>query len=267
MSYPLDGVPIAACYIIYVTLFILAMGLGTLLGKYNRRHVGLSKKTASSDMLNAILALFAFMLAFTFGSATSRFDTRKQMVLAEANMIETTYLRTDLLPKASQGQARNVLLSYAEGRLATTLPGQTQQEVLKHLDTSKKQLKVLWSQVVAISTETNHSNAGHRLYLTSVNDLIDMNAQRISIGVSNRIPRSIMMTLMALAALSMLLRGYKGGQSATKQSVFPAALLILSFSLVLLLITDLDRPMSGKRLVGVSQQAMVDLIEDIQTDH
>ena len=91
-----------------------------------------------------------------------------------------------------------------------------------------------------------------------------MNGKRVAVGLKNRIPASIIATLMALAVLSMLLRGYKAGQSGSDRELFAATLLILSFSLVLLLIIDLDRPMSGKRLVGVSQQAMVDLIEDMK---
>ena len=66
-----------------------------------------------------------------------------------------------------------------------------------------------------------------------------------------------------MAVLSMMLRGYMDGQSGKSRNIFPAMLLILTFSAVLLLITDLDRPLTDKRLVGVSQQAMVDLIEDL----
>lgn len=264
MDHPLDGLPLAACYIIYVATFFLSLELGYRLGKYNSQHVDPAKKTKSSGMLSAILALLAFMLAFTFGSATSRFDARKQMVLAEANAIGTAYLRTDLLPGSYQDQAGNLLKTYAEVKLAATRPGQSKQEVLKQLETSEQLFNTIWSQAVAISSESNHSNEGNKLYLMSLNDLSDISAKRISVGIRNRIPLSIIATLMALAVLSMLLRGYMVGQSGTKREVFAATLLILSFSAVLLLITDLDRPLSDKRLAGVSQQAMVDLIEDIK---
>ena len=264
MDHPFDALPLAACYVIFVAIFALSLELGYQLGKFKSQSTESAKKTSSSGILTAILALLAFMLAFTFGSATSRFDARKQLVFAEANVIKTTYLRTDLLPEPYQDQARNMLRTYAETRLATTQPGQSKQDVLQHLDTSEQLLNAIWAQAVAVSAETNHSTRGPRLYLTSVNDLIDMNGKRVAVGLKNRIPVSIIATLMALAVLSMLLRGYKAGQSGSDRELFAATLLILSFSLVLLLIIDLDRPMSGKRLVGVSQQAMVDLIEDMK---
>jgi len=52
-------------------------------------------------MIAAILGLLAFRLAFTFGVAASRFDTRRELVLDEANAIGTTFLRAALLPTAS----------------------------------------------------------------------------------------------------------------------------------------------------------------------
>ena len=49
-------------------------------------------------MVRATLGLLAFILAFTFGLAAARFDTRRQVLLDEANAIGTTYLRAGMLP-------------------------------------------------------------------------------------------------------------------------------------------------------------------------
>ena len=61
------------------------------------------RRLRSARWWGPILALFAFMLAFTFGMAGSRFEARRQAVLEEANAIGTTYLRTRLLPRAADG--------------------------------------------------------------------------------------------------------------------------------------------------------------------
>ena len=47
----------------------------------------------------SILALLAFLLAITMGMASDRFDTRRGLVLEEANAIQTTYLRAGYLPE------------------------------------------------------------------------------------------------------------------------------------------------------------------------
>jgi hypothetical protein len=49
-------------------------------------------------LVGATLGLLAFILAFTFGLAAARFDTRRQVVLDEANAIGPTYLRAACFP-------------------------------------------------------------------------------------------------------------------------------------------------------------------------
>ena len=46
----------------------------------------------------AVFALPGLLLAFTFSGAAARFDTRRHLIVEEANAIGTAYLRLDLLP-------------------------------------------------------------------------------------------------------------------------------------------------------------------------
>ena len=63
------------------------------------------------------IGLLAFLLAFTFGMAASRYDTRKQLVLQEADAIGTTYLRADFLQEPQRSNIRNLLREYAALRV------------------------------------------------------------------------------------------------------------------------------------------------------
>jgi hypothetical protein len=45
------------------------------------------------------------LLAFTFGLAATRFDTKRQVLLDEANAIGATYLRAGMLPEESKPAA------------------------------------------------------------------------------------------------------------------------------------------------------------------
>ena len=50
--------------------------------------------------LGATLTLLGLIIGFTFCTAISRYDQRKNYEEAEANAIGTEYLRTDLLPQS-----------------------------------------------------------------------------------------------------------------------------------------------------------------------
>jgi len=83
-----------------------------------------------------------------------------------------------------------------------------------------------------------------------------MQAKRVSYGTHGKIPASIWIVLYWLAIQGMAAMGYHAGLVGVR-GFFVYPILILAFSLVLVLIYDLDRP--KQRLFKVSQQAMIDL--------
>jgi hypothetical protein len=66
-----------------------------------------------------MLGLLAFLLAFTFGMAASRFELRRELVLDEANAIGTAYLRAALVPEPHRTEIRTFLRDYVDSRLGT----------------------------------------------------------------------------------------------------------------------------------------------------
>jgi hypothetical protein len=94
------------------------------------------------------------------------------------------------------------------------------------------------------------------LFVQSLNEVIDLHAKRVQAGVRSRIPGAIWVGLFAVAALSLAAMGYQAGLVATRRSlaVFAVA---FTFSVVIELIADLDRPREG--VLRVSQHALLDL--------
>jgi hypothetical protein len=76
------------------------------------------------------------------------------------------------------------------------------------------------------------------------------------VGLRSRIPAAIWGILYAVAVLTLAAMGYHGGLAGTSRSLALLAV-ALTFSAVMWLIADLDRP--GEGALKVSQQAMVDL--------
>jgi hypothetical protein len=107
-----DAFPIWALYLFTAAAVLLSIEAGWRLGNWRRQRSQEEKEAPIGSAVGATLGLLAFLLAFTFGMAASRFDNRKQIVLQEANAIGTTYLRTDFLPESLRQEARDLLREY-----------------------------------------------------------------------------------------------------------------------------------------------------------
>ena len=61
-----------------------------------RAEKGVSGREESDQFASSALALLGLLIAFTFSMASERFETRRELVVAEANAISTAYLRSQL---------------------------------------------------------------------------------------------------------------------------------------------------------------------------
>ena len=119
--------------------------------------------------------------------------------------------------------------------------------------------EALQDQMWAIAETAGRQNPGSittGLLIQSLNDVIDLHLKRLTVGIRNRVPFSIWATLYLLLIAAMTMVGIQIGQGIARHFNLEVALAV-TFSLVLFLITDLDRPREG--LLTVSQQAMQDL--------
>ena len=78
---PLDALPLWALFIFILGVVLLSVEGGYRLGKYRRSRREEEKEAPLGTMVGATLGLLAFILAFTFGLASSRFDNRRQLLL------------------------------------------------------------------------------------------------------------------------------------------------------------------------------------------
>jgi hypothetical protein len=112
----------------------------------------------------------------------------------------------------------------------------------------------LWAQAVIVAEKNPTPISG--LFIQSLNDVIDLHAKRVTMGMRNRIPIIIWAVLYLTTIFAMAAVGYYAGLTCPTRSLVTLALAI-TFSGILWLIADLDRPQEG--LLQVSQQAMIDL--------
>jgi hypothetical protein len=247
----LDHLPLWGLLLATVAVVFLSVEGGYRLGKLRRQRSEPEKESTVGATVGATLGLLAFTLAFTFGLAAARFETRRQVLLEEANAIGTTNLRAAFLPEPQRSEARRLLREYVDVRLKGVQPDKVQQAVSE----SNALHSRLWAHAVA-AAEKDPRSIPTGLFIQSLNEVIDLHAKRVMVGLRNRIPGAIWGALYFMAVLGMAEIGYHGGLTSPKRS--PAVLaLVLTFSAVMFLIADLDRPQEG--LLRVSQQAMIDL--------
>jgi hypothetical protein len=244
-----DGVPIWAILLGTIGLVLLALEIGVRVGI---RRKGSGKVEVSGAMVGATMGLLAFMLAFTFNGAAGRHSARKALVIQEANAIRTTWLRAGFLAEPISADIRGLLRDYVDLRVKAAA-GQV--ELAEALRRSEALQDKMW----ILTLEAGRKDAGSipaGLFTRSLNDVIDLHLERVTVGIRNRVPPTIWAALYLLLAVSMLMMGIQVGLSATRNRSIELALAV-AFSAVLFLIIDLDRPQEG--LVNVSQQAMVEL--------
>jgi hypothetical protein len=246
----LDAFPIWTLFPFTLIIGVLAVELGCRVARYRKSRNQNGTEAPVAPIVAATLGLLAFMLAFTFGMAASRFEERRQAVLAEASAISTAYLRAEMLPEPMTTDSRNLLREYVDVRLAAVDPSKTTAVILQSEDLHKR----LWAQAVAAAQKERSPMTS--LFMQSLNDVINLHAKRLMASVYSRVPTAIWLGLYALFVLSMTVMGYHEGISGTRRSV-AVFVLVLAFSTVLVLITDLDRP--GQGLLRVNQQSMHDV--------
>jgi hypothetical protein len=245
----LNSIPLWALTLATITAGFLSVEAGYRFGRM--RSPEPEKDSSVAGMVAATLGLLAFMLAFTFGLASSRFDARGQLILEEANAIRTCYLRASLLPEPQRSTIRDLLADYVNARLESAERGKMREAVAN----SRRLYAQLWTEATAVA-EKQPTSTPVGLFLLSLNHVIDVHEKRALAGLRGSVPNVIWATLYFVAVLSMGGIGYHEGLTCLRRS--PAAIaLILTFSAVLSLIADLDRPREG--LLRVSQQAMIEL--------
>jgi len=252
---PIDALPLWAFFVIVLLLVLLSVEGGHRLGRYRRRRSEGEVEAPLGAMVGATLGLLAFMLAFTFGSAAERYDSRKQLLLDEANAIGTTYLRAEMLPERRE-EVRKLLRDYVDTRLEAVRSNR----VAEGIRQSEQLQNQLWTHAVALG-ERNPTSIVVGLFVESLNEVIDVHAKRVTVGVRNRIPGAIWLALLAVAVLALAAMGYHAGLAGPSRSLAQVAV-ALTFSVVIALIGDLDRPQEGT--LTVSQQALVDLRQSMQ---
>ncbi len=251
---PLDFFSLGWLFVATLAIVLGAVEVGYRLGRY-RQRAGVEREATVGTIVGSALALLAFVLAFTFGLAATRYDTRRELLQQEVNAIGTTYLRTSFLPEPRRDEMRALLREYVDARVEWATPGRLEAAIRRSEELHAR----LWAQAERVGIAAPDSELV-ALFVQSLNEMIDLHSRRKTLALWAHIPWTIWIALYLVAALTMTAMGYHAGVSGTARSLAGVAV-VLSFAVVLLLVADLDHPRYG--LLRVNQQSLLDLRQSL----
>jgi hypothetical protein len=234
--------------LIGLSAIVLAIEIGHRLGVY----------TGPGDdnvftLEGAVIGLLALMIGFTFAMALSRFESRRDAIIEEANSIGTTALRARLLPEPQRKEMLNTLKEYVKVRLDVIRRPATNAQLTTAIEKSNALQELLWQQAMAMAA-TNKGMVPTGLFIQTLNEMIDNQEKRLA-ALRNRVPNIVILMLLGIGITASAFSGYAAGLE-TRRSRLPVYITGLVVWAVILLIVDLDRPGAG--FIEVSQQPLLD---------
>ncbi len=247
----------ASSLFIAVIIFILII-ICYLFGHWLRRKAIEKNPHDSAVELGAIngtlLGLLGLLLAFTFSMASSRFDTRRQVIVEEANNIGTVILRTDIYPDSVRQLLRDNLEKYVEARIIFYRAGLDRGKIAEGFTKTDSLSHKIWL-IAANYAKVNDVITRTSQLIPALNAMIDITTTRRAANEAT-IPDSIMYFLFILCICSAFLLGYDNKNKIDWIVVMGLAIMLSS---TVFTIIDLDRPRSGLIKMDGPNQKIIEL--------
>ena len=205
----------------------------------------------------SMLGAMALLLGFSFSIAISKFETRRQITVEEANDIGTAILRCDMYPDSVRNPLRADFKEYIETRIAYYAVGDDEEKIKQELIKAGEISSRIWKRV-ALEAQNPRNIAITAQMIPATNAMIDIVTTRDASRIS-RVPRLVLWALLVLVLISSFVLGSDyNGKKRNRVLVFSYA---LAMTITLDLITELDRPREGLINLNAIEQKMIDLRE------
>jgi hypothetical protein len=217
-----------------------ATATGVLLGRRLRHHSEVLREPFGV-LQGALLGVVGLILAFGLSLAVGRYEGRRTAVVDEANAIGTTYLRAQLIAEPARTRSLALLREYTDLaiRLAHDVPSSS--GMRRTAAEEGVVQRRLW-RLAGEALDADPVASGPRLYVDSLNTMIDMQTVRIS-GLNNRVPGAVLALEVTGAAIALGLLGLF--LSVLGRGLLPIVFAAALVSMLLLVTFDLDRPVRG----------------------
>jgi len=238
-------------------VFVLLILVYVVAKRFRAYQVRQRPELESSDIggiNNMLLGLLGLMLAFAFSMANDRFNTRRTLMVEEANNIGTAVIRTDALPDSIRERVRASLKLYVEERILFYEVGMDLEQAARHYMRADSIGYSAW-RIVTSYARKNGDVVRTSEIIPALNEMIDITTTRRAAGEAT-LPPSILYFLFVLCLSAAFLLGYDQKGPINWVVVIGFALML---SATIFTIIDLDRPRSGLITMNNAHQRMLDL--------
>lgn len=192
----------------------------------------------------ATAALVAFLVAFAFSGAASRFIDRLDIIVEEANALGTAYLRADTISEPHRGELKTALRDYTSDRV-TLLSREGRDRIEPLLARVDGLHRTMWGAAIAGTRDNAPLMA---VVLPPVNEVIDLHTMHLAMA-RRHLPMPIMAALLAATAIGTGLIGFGNGRVGRRFSVLDGFYGIV-LAIALWITIDLDYPGMGLIALG-----------------
>jgi hypothetical protein len=240
---------------------LACLELGYRIGRNSSMKIHESAYEGVGAIEAALFALLGLLLGYSFAGATSRLETRHQLVVQEANAIGTAYLRLDLLPLSEQPEIRHQFREYLDARVQAYEKFAHKESTEREFELASELRRQIWIQALTFS-RADQSQDAVRPLLPALNEMIDVTTSR-AIALESHLPALIFYLLICIALLCGLLAGYamfkRQGRSWLHMLLFAAIISITVYA-----IFEFDNPRYGLIKVDAADRALLELRNSIQ---
>lgn len=251
--------PIILAVIVSGALFLgvlACLELGYRLGKREAAEDPEGARAGVGAVESALFGLLGLLLAFSFGGATNRFNTRRGLIVDEANAIGTAWLRIDLVPPAEQPVLRDLFRRYLDGRLAAYAKFPDLAAVKADLARVAEVQAEVWARSVAVARQPGAEGV-QRALLPALNEMFDIATTRTR-ALSTHTSPVITGFLIGVILLSAVLAGH--GMSAAKVRRLSHRFMFAALTATTMyLVFDLEYPRFGLIRVDADDEVLVEL--------
>ena len=191
---------------------------------------------------NGVLAIAGLLIGFSFSMATTRYDARKQVLVAEASAIENAHQRTYLVDKQAGEELRELLRRYVAGRVALFEMGVDRARIEREEQADAELAEQMWRRAAAVARADPHA-VTTGLLLQSLNRMRDLAADRRD-ARENPVPWTVFLVLILSSTVAMASVGYACGLTG-KRLPFGMVVIPLLVAGVIVLVYDLASPQVG----------------------
>lgn len=249
--------------VVLMVCMTIAAEVGFALGRRWHPRTNDARRGHLGSILGPLLGLLALLLSFTFAMSANRYDLRRQLVLADANSLESLYLLSSLLPEESRKPFKQSLRKYVDLRSQIAL-------FRRNLSTEEvadlsAQVEALHSQMWKTAKDSAAANPPQNFTEPILKGLIDaLAAHRARMfGWESRVPDSIICLLLLGCVAGMGAIGLSGGLGNHRG--LPARIIVtVLLCATIYVVLDLGRPHEGS--IHISQSPMLHLQSILESD-